>query len=189
MLISNFLRHLLLMALLTLFIPMTHAADIEAGKSKAAMCFGCHGNEGQSNNPMFPRLAGQTSAYLVNQLTAFQSGTRINAIMQSMASSLSEDDITNLAAYFASIPAKSTGGDAKLAKPGKAKAAMCLGCHGTDGVGRGQFPRLAGQHPAYLVKQLRAFQTGERKGGPMAAMSKNLSEQDMKEISAYLGSL
>jgi cytochrome c553 len=189
MLILKTLRHGLLMALLTLFIPITHAADIEAGKSKATMCFGCHGNEGQSNNPMFPRLAGQTSAYLANQLKAFQSGARTNAIMQNMVSSLSGDDITNLADYFASIQAKSAGGDAKLAKQGKAKAAMCLGCHGTDGVGRGQFPRLAGQHPQYLTKQLLAFQSGERKGGPMGAMTKNLSEQEMKEITAYFGSL
>ncbi|WP_305906433.1 c-type cytochrome [Methylomarinum sp. Ch1-1] len=175
--------------LLGFFTPHVGAADIEAGKNKASMCAGCHGLDGASNNPMFPRLAGQSAMYLENQLKAFKSGARTSPMMQGMAAGLSDEDMKNLAAYFASLPAKSAGGDADLAKQGKEKVAMCLGCHGNDAQGRGQFPRLAGQHPQYLAKQLNAFKQGERTGGPMGAMSKNLSAQDIKEISAYLGSL
>lgn len=172
-----------------LFSPHAGAADIEAGKNKAAMCFGCHGSEGVSKNPMFPSLAGQTSMYIENQLKAFKSGSRKSATMKGMASGLDQKDIENLAAYFASVSPQSAGGDPDLAKQGKPKAAMCLGCHGNEAQGRGQFPRLAGQQPAYLAKQLLAFQKGERVGGPMGAIAKGLSEQDIKEITSYLGSL
>ncbi len=175
--------------LLLLFGNHVNAADIKAGKDKAAMCTGCHGPEGVSSNPMFPMLAGQNSTYIENQLKAFQSGARNGPVMKNMASSLSKEDIANVAAYFASLPTKSAGGNAELAEQGKNKTAMCMGCHGNNAQGRGQFPRLAGQHPQYLSKQLTAFKTGERKGGPMGAIAKNLSEQDIKAISAYLGSL
>ncbi len=169
--------------------PYAGAADIEAGKNKAAMCFGCHGSEGVSKNPMFPSLAGQTAMYIENQLKAFQSGARNSPTMKGMASGLSKQDIENLAAYFAGVAPQSAGGDSGLAKKGKDKVAMCLGCHGNDAQGRGQFPRLAGQQPAYLTKQLLAFQKGDRVGGPMGAIAKSLSEQDIKEITSYLGSL
>lgn len=173
----------------TLFSAQSIAADAEAGKKKAAMCFGCHGQNGVSNNPMYPSLAGQTAPYIENQLKAFQSGKRDNPTMKGMASGLEDKDIENLAAYFSGLPASSAGGNTDLAMQGKDKAAMCLGCHGNKAEGRGQFPRLAGQHPAYLARQLLAFQKGDRVGGPMGAMAKNLSEQDIQEISAYLGSL
>ena len=175
--------------LLGFFSPYVGAADVDAGKNKASMCVGCHGAEGVSSNPMFPSLAGQSAMYLENQLKAFKSGSRVNPMMQGMAAGLTNEDMKNLAAYFASLPGKSAGGDGELAKQGKDKVAMCLGCHGNNAQGRGQFPKLAGQHPQYLAKQLTAFKQGERTGGPMGAMSKNLSEQDINEISAYLGSL
>ena len=165
------------------------AADVEAGKNKAAMCFGCHGSEGISKNPMFPSLAGQTSMYIENQLKAFKSGARTSPTMKNMASGLDNTDIENLAAYFGSVSPQSAGGNPDLAKQGKSKVSMCLGCHGNNAQGRGQFPRLAGQQPAYLVKQLLAFQNGDRVGGPMGAIAKGLSEQDIKEITAYLGTL
>lgn len=174
---------------LALFAPQAGAADIEAGKNKASMCAGCHGADGVSKSPLFPSLAGQTPMYLENQLKAFKSGSRANPTMKGMAAGLSNDDIKNLAAYFASLPGKSAGGDTELAAQGKDKVAMCLGCHGNKAQGRAQFPKLAGQQPQYLAKQLTDFKNGDRKGGPMGAMAKNLSEQDIKEIAAYLGSL
>lgn len=109
--------------------------------------------------------------------------------MKNVALGLSDEDMENLAAYFASLQPISAGGDSELARIGEKQSAMCLGCHGTGAKGKGQFPRLAGQHPAYLVKQLIAFKTGQRKSNPMAAVTAKLSEQDIEVLAAYFGSL
>ena len=169
-------------------VPVS-AADISAGEHKAANCMGCHGPKGKSSSAQWPNLAAQQSTYMVNQLNAFKTGTRNNPMMQSMAANLSGDDINNLAAYYSSQPAVSAGGDPDLAKSGQAKAGMCLGCHGSTAEGNGQIPRLAGQHPAYLVKQLSSFKEGVRKSGHMQAIAGTLTEDDMKALAAYFGSL
>ena len=165
------------------------AADITAGEQKAANCLGCHGPKGKSTSAQWPNLAAQQSTYIVNQLNAFKTGTRNNPMMQSMVANLSADDINNLAAYYSSQPPVSAGGDPGLAQPGKTKASMCFGCHGSSAEGNGQFPRLAGQHPGYLVKQLSSFKEGVRKSGHMQAIAGTLSEDDMKALAAYFGSL
>ena len=175
--------------MLSMLIAPTQAADIKAGKTRAAICMGCHGDAGISKNKMFPSLAGQTSAYLENQLNHFKSGERTNSTMNAITAELSESDIKNLAAYFSSVPGKSAGGDAKLAQEGKDKAAMCMGCHGNELQGKGQFPKLAGQHPQYLRKQLNDFKSAARKAGHMNAIAKNLSDEDIKALAEYLGSL
>lgn len=165
------------------------AADTGAGKKESVACQGCHGSEGISPGPMFPNLAGQSRIYLETQLKQFRSGERVNATMQAMTSALSDSEIQNLAAYFASLPAKSSGGDATLAKAGKDKAAMCMGCHGQQLQGNGQLPRLAGQRPYYLIKQLTDFKAGSRKAGHMNAIAQSLSEDDIKALAAYSASL
>jgi len=169
-------------------VPVS-AADISAGEQKAANCMGCHGPNGKSSSAQWPNLAAQQSTYLVNQLNAFKTGSRNNPMMQSMAANLSDDDINNLAAYYSSQPPVSAGGDPNLAKTGQTKASMCLGCHGSTAEGNGQFPRLAGQHPGYLAKQLSSFKEGVRKNGHMQAIAGTLSEEDMKAIATYFGSL
>ena len=169
-------------------VPVS-AADISAGEQKAANCMGCHGPNGKSSSAQWPNLAAQQSTYIVNQLNAFKTGTRNNPMMQSMATNLSDDDINNLAAYYSSQPPVSAGGDPNLAKTGQTKASMCLGCHGSTAEGNGQFPRLAGQHPGYLAKQLSSFKEGVRKNGHMQAIAGTLSEEDMKAIATYFGSL
>lgn len=179
----------LLSILLGLFCTLATAADPDAGKQKAALCFGCHGPDGNSTNPQWPTLAGQQPAYLSNQLRAFRNGKRTNPTMQGMASSLSDEDVNNLAAYFNSLTPKSAGGDEQLVAAGKAKFSMCAGCHGASAEGRGMFPRLAGQHPDYIAKQLHSFKDGSRKNGPMQANAANLSDNDINAISAYLGTL
>lgn len=171
------------------FAAATRAADINAGKTRSALCQGCHGVAGVSSSALFPSLAGQTGAYLEAQLKKLKTGERDNPTMNSIAKDLSDNDVQNLAAYFASQPAKSAGGDAELAKTGKDKVGMCLGCHGDKLQGKGQFPKLSGQHPQYLSKQLQDFKTGARKAGPMNAIAQNLSEDDIKALAAYLGSL
>ena len=165
------------------------AADITAGEQKAANCMGCHGPKGKSSSVQWPNLAAQQSTYIVSQLNAFKTGTRNNPMMQSMAANLSDDDINNLAAYYSSQPPVSAGGDPNLAKTGQTKASMCLGCHGSTAEGNGQFPRLAGQHPGYLEKQLSSFKEGVRKNGHMQAIAGTLAEEDMKALAAYFGSL
>ncbi|MBE0468705.1 MAG: cytochrome c [Methyloprofundus sp.] len=165
------------------------APDINAGKESAGMCFSCHGAEGNSTNSNFPTLAGQKPGYLANQLRAFRDGARDNAMMKNMTSSLSDDDINNLAAYFASLKSNSAGGNAALAEQGKSKASMCFGCHGSEAKGMGVTPQLAGQHPAYLQRQLHAFKDGTRKNGSMRGIAGMLSDEDIKAVSEYMGSL
>ncbi|MGR9115372.1 MAG: c-type cytochrome [Gammaproteobacteria bacterium] len=167
----------------------TSAADLKAGEQKAQTCVGCHGANGNSSNAQFPILAGQQPAYLATQLKNFKEGARENPMMSGMAAGLSDDDIENLAAYFANQTSQSAGGDPALAKQGKSKFNMCMGCHGQEAKGNGQFPRLAGQHPEYIAKQLKNFKEGTRKGGPMRAIANNLTDEDMEALAAYLGSL
>lgn len=181
------------LTLILIFIfSSTHsvfAADAKAGKNKAALCQGCHGIDGNSQSSQYPTLAGQRESYIEAQLKAFKSGERTNSTMQGMAANLTEEDIKNIAAHFSSLPTKSAGGDSSMAKKGENKFSMCAGCHGAKAQGRSSFPKLAGQQPEYLKKQLLNFKNGSRKGGPMNAMTSSLSEQDISEIAAYLGSL
>ena len=91
---------------LTLLGGLAQAADIEAGKAKSAACAACHGGEGISPTPIWPNLAGQKEQYLASQITAFRDGTRQNAQMAPMVANLSDEDIANLAAYYASLGCK-----------------------------------------------------------------------------------
>ncbi len=171
------------------FTNNTYAADIENGKEKSAFCQNCHGTNGNSRNPQYPNLAGQNTGYLIDQLQKFQSGGRTNFDMQRLTAYLSKDDIADISTYFASLTPISVGGNASLARKGKNKISVCTGCHGQFAKGRGIIPRLAGQQPAYLKKQLQNFKNRSRLGGPMNGISANLSDQDIKEIAAFLGTL
>lgn len=166
------------------------AGDIEAGKSKASTCAGCHGVDGNSLNPQWPSLAGQNNYYLAQQLKAYRDGSRTHAVMQSMAQGLSDQDIEDLAAYYASLTPKSAGGgDGVLIEAGEGKYAACMHCHGKKGEGLGASPRLAGQQPAYIVQQLKDYKSGARSSPIMKPFASNLSEADMRAIAAYLATL
>ena len=186
---THFQRFILLFISLFSFSPFVHSADLEAGKTKATFCLGCHGENGNSKNPQYPSLAGQRANYLEYQILAFQSGKRTSPVMQGMVAKLDRQDMKNIAAYFSSLTPESAGADPVVAKKGESKTAMCKGCHGNSAEGRGGFPRLAGQHPEYLKKQLLNFKDRSRTGGPMNGVTSSLSEQDIDEITAYLGSL
>lgn len=185
------LRKLVSGVFLCLMISGTAFAvpDIAAGKARAGGCVGCHGAEGNSQNSNFPSLAGQKPAYIANQLRAFRVGTRENGIMQNMAANLSNEEINNLAAYFGSLKNKSAGGDSALAKEGESKVSMCFGCHGQGAKGMGVTPRLAGQQPAYLKRQLQAFKDGSRKNGPMRGIANMLTEDEIAAVTEHMGSL
>ena len=144
------------------------AGDAEAGKAKSATCAACHGTDGNSVIPVNPNLAGQVPGYISAQLKAFKSGERANPIMAGMAAGLSEQDMKDLDAYYASLPAKTTS---KLSDEDKALAAegeaiyrggfaergisACMSCHGPSGHGIPKnYPRVSAQHKEYLEKQL-----------------------------------
>ena len=185
--ITKYLSYFLVF--LSLFSSSSHSADIKAGEELAKKCTACHGAKGVSNNSQWPSLAGQQPAYLSAQLKAFKNGSRKNPLMKNMVSNLSEQDFNNLAAYFSSLKVGSADGDTELAEKGKGKFSMCAGCHGSKAEGRGIFPRLAGQHPEYITKQLENFKNGNRSGGPMSGIASTLSSDDIAAISAYLGSI
>lgn len=179
---------------LSLFTTLTsslYAADINAGEKKAAVCAGCHGAKGISTNFIYPNLAGQKAAYLATQLRAFKKGTRTDAMMKPFAEQLSTDDINNLAAFFAEQKNETAHHPETnvVTEETIAKASMCKGCHGKKGEGRGTFPKLTNQHVHYLEKQLKAFKSGNRKGGPMSGIAKSLSDEDIKQLSHYFSNL
>jgi len=155
---------------------------------KAAACAGCHGGNGVSANPVWPNLAGQHGAYLVEALKAYKSGARDNAMMAATAKALSEVDMREIAAHFAA--SKSNTASAAAGGPdtaaGKAKAAACAGCHGANGVSSNPaWPSLAGQQKGYLVASLKAYRDGTRKNEVMAGMAKGLSDADVDALASY----
>ncbi len=169
-------------------IPVV-ADDLSTVEQKAATCFVCHGEKGKSDDPQWPSLAGQQSIYIVNQLNAFKKGERVNPVMQAQAGKLTAEDINNFGAYFAVQKPAKAGSDKTLAKQGKAKATACLGCHGKVGEGNSEFPRLGGQHPDYLTEQLTRYKNGMRKNTAMQAIAGSLSDEEIKALAAFFGSL
>ncbi len=179
------------------------AGDAAAGKNKSAVCAACHGADGNSMSPTFPKLAGQNASYIVKQLHDFKSGARQNPIMQPQASSLSDQDIEDLAAYFSSQKVTIGETDPKLADAGKslyqggdaaAKVPACIACHGPTGKGMpaAKYPALSGQHAEYVVAQLQAFANGSRANDPnhvMRDVASRLTEDQMRAVASYVQGL
>lgn len=181
------------------------AGNAEAGKAKAMVCSACHGAEGISAMPVNPNLAGQVPGYIAAQLKAFKSGERANAIMMGQSAGLSDEDMADLDAYYASmtpnIEVQLTEADVELAKAGEALyrggyaergISACASCHGPSGHGIPKnYPRVSAQHKEYLESQLLAYKKGERKGynDIMWNIAFGLSEQQIKELSAYMAGL
>lgn len=176
------------------------AADIEAGKTKSALCAGCHGVDGNSPNAVWPSLAGQHASYLVKQLKDFKSGERADPIMQGMAATLSEADMQDVAAYFESQKLNAVSFDASMIELGEAiyrggitetSVAACMGCHSPSGMGNGlaTYPALKGQHSDYLVAQLKKFRDGTRandSGEIMRNVAKRMSDSEIMSVAAYI---
>jgi cytochrome c553 len=163
--------------------------------AKAALCFGCHGNGGRSEQPLIPVLAGQSGRYLYLQLRDFQEGRRSNEQMSPVAQILSKDEMRELAAYFASQKpaAQSFQPDAEKARLGKAKAdeTLCTMCHQGGFAGQNEIPRVAGQHFDYVVKQLSDFKARRRTNdaGNMTSVSNTLTDADIQNLAHYLAGL
>jgi cytochrome c553 len=172
------------------------AADLAAGKEKAEMCVACHGENGISQTENIPSLAGQPDQFIQWQLVFFRSGTRKNEQMQPIVEQLSNDDIRNLGAYFASLdPPKSPDDDNPDLSQKGAQAAVgrrCASCHTDSYAGTKAVARVAGQREEYLVKALHDYKSSVRSGGGMAAMAEvafPLSEEEITALSHYLAHL
>jgi len=175
---------------------MARAEEIVQGK-----CFICHGADGESSSPVFPRLAGQHAAYVARQLADYQSGKRKSSTMQPMVEGLNAQDFSALGIYFESRkPVAHAVDDSELALVGRfifqrgnpySGVAACAGCHGTSAAGTPQLPRLAGQHAQYTENQLKLFNKRERTNdnAVMHAIASKLSELELKAVSAYISGL
>ncbi len=181
------------------------AGDVDAGKTKSAVCAACHGVQGISSISANPNLAGQVPGYIAAQLAAFKSGDRNNAIMTGQVISLSEDDMADLDAYYASlvpnVEVKLTDQDKALAEEG-AKIyrggfadrgiSACMSCHGPSGHGIPKnYPRVSAQHKEYLEQSLLSYKKGDRKGYNeiMSNIAFGLSELQIKQLAAYMAGL
>ena len=171
------------------------------GEQVADQCAACHGQQGHSSSDEFPQLAGQNAQYLRKQLEDFRSGQRQHVAMSAIAQSLSDAQIGAMASYFqAQTPQPHPSDDALLAGMGRyiyergniySQVPACLSCHSATGAGNARLPRLAGQHPQYVMTQLRRFQAKERRNdsGAMAFVTQGLSELELRAVAAYVGGL
>jgi cytochrome c553 len=177
------------------------AADKQHAERVAiTVCGTCHGPQGNNTQPKFPRLAGQNAGYLATQLKAFRSQARGDpdaiSYMWGMAAELDDDTIAALAAYYAAQkPEASPGGDAAAIARGREiyqqgipaeGVPACSSCHGADAHGTQEFPRLAGQHAEYILKQLASFQSNMRKVAIMHGVAQNLRRPEMESVAAFL---
>ena len=176
--------------------PLACAADVAAGKAKAEICAGCHGENGISQTENVPSLAGQPDMFVQWQLVFFRAGARKNELMQPIMADITNDDVRNLGAYFAELtpPAAAPDDNPDLSKKG-AEAAVgrrCASCHTDSFAGTKGVARLAGQREEYLLKALHDYKSGARSGGSMAVMADvayPLSEEEITALAHYLAHL
>ncbi|MBC3383037.1 cytochrome c4 [Pseudomonas sp. SWRI12] len=202
------MNKLIVSLLLTLGISgVAHAAgDAKAGEAKVAVCGACHGPDGNSMAPNFPKLAGQGERYLTKQLKEIKDGKRVVLEMTGLLTNLSDQDLEDIAAYFASQKGSVGAADPKLVARGEALfrggnlekgLPACTGCHSPDGKGNAAagFPHLGGQHAQYITKQLTDFRKEE--GGrandgdamTMRTIARKLSDEDIAAVSSYIQGL
>jgi cytochrome c553 len=178
--------------------------DAAAGQAKAAACGACHGPDGNSVNPAWPKLAGQHPQYLAKQYASFKSGDRKDPVMSGQAALLATDqDVADVAAYFASQTQTTGEAAADQVELGQqvyrggnmaTGVAACTGCHGPTGVGNplAKFPRISGQHADYVTKALKDFRSGTRANDPngmMRGVAKNMSDAEIAAVAQYVQGL
>ncbi len=180
--------------------PAQATGDAKAGEAKSAACLACHGPMGNSVVPMWPKLAGQHPEYIQKQLVDFKANNRVNEQMTPMAMPLSDQDVLDLAAYFAAQEQSpgAAGADTvalgeRIYRAGNAASGVpaCTGCHGPEGMGMGlaKFPRISGQHAQYIDQTLKYFRDGARKNDPNAMMrgvAARMTDQEIAAVSQYL---
>ncbi|CAD5203014.1 c-type cytochrome [Pseudomonas sp. FEN] len=200
------MNKLIVSLLLTVGITgLAHAAgDAKAGQAKAAVCGACHGPDGNSMAPNFPKLAGQGERYLTKQMQDIKSGKRTVLEMTGLLTNLSDQDLSDIAAYFSSQSGSVGAADPKvvargeeLFRGGKLDQGMpsCTGCHSPNGAGNAAagFPHLGGQHAQYVAKQLTDFREGNRTNDGdtkiMQSIAAKLSNKDIEAVSSYVQGL
>ena len=176
------------------------------GQKKSTTCAACHGANGVSASQQWPNLAGQGEKYLYRQLIEFKkgkTGERFNATMTPLVTTLSDQDLQDLAAYFSSLPNAKGQADKKLLEKGQQlyrggdrarNVVACIACHGPQGLGNNEaaFPVLSGQHVEYLVDELQDYKAGTRTtdtNGVMRDIASKLTEDDMKAVTSYVSGL
>lgn len=180
------------------------AGDAEAGKDKAQVCFSCHGVNGNSANPVWPKLAGQNAGYIAKQLADFKAGDKRNdPLMMGQVMSLSPQDMADLGAFFAkqkpspgsADPSEVAIGE-KIYRGGNQATGVsaCIACHGPTGAGNpaAKYPMLSGQHAAYTEKALKDFRSGTRKNDPgkmMQNIAARMTDAEIKAVSSYMQGL
>lgn len=193
----------IIIGLSSLISPTLFAADSEAGKAKSALCAGCHGVDGNSTNGVWPKLAGQHASYLEKQIHEFKDGTRADPVMMGMVAALSDTDIADISAYFASQAITSAEFDNELLAKGEAiyrggitetSVPACIACHGPAGEGNGPavFPAVNSQHTEYTVAQLNKFKAGSRANDPgkmMRNVAVRMLDSEMAAVAAYMAAL
>lgn len=188
-------------------VPFMHG-KVDAGTTKAAVCSACHGPNGNSVNPEWPRLAGQSAVYIAEQLRLFRSGVRNNPVMKPLATALSDQDIDDLAVYYEAQTPVGLEADPSYWKAGEAlylrgdtstEVPACVACHGP--VGRGNlaagYPALRAQQSVYVVKQLNDYASGarysaanpasaSRNGAMMFTIAKRLTAEQIRDVASYV---
>lgn len=178
--------------------------DAAAGKTKSAICAACHGADGNSVNPLWAKLAGQHSSYIVQQLQGFKSGARQDASMAPMVASLTEQDMLDLAAYFSgqsgkigTVNKQFVALGQKIYRGGNKETGVpaCIACHGPQGFGNpaAKYPQIRGQHAAYTQKQLQDYKSGVRKPEGNAAIMRDIalkmSDREIEAVTDYMQGL
>jgi cytochrome c553 len=166
------------------------------------VCVACHAEDGNSVVPLFPKIAGLQESYLIKQLRDFKSGRRRSDVMAPVIAAIKVEDIAALAAYYSRQPLKpGEAGDKPLADLGKliffdgnedSGVPACVGCHQPRGTGHLIYPRIGGQHAAYVKQQLKNFASGDRANDAnrfMRTVAKRLSDEEIDAVSAYLAGL
>lgn len=175
--------------------------SVAAGKTKSASCAACHGADGNALVTMYPKIAGQSEAYIAKQLHEFKSGARKDPVMGPMAAPLSSQDIADLAIYFSRQ--KTTAGNGKANDVGhklyfggnaQSKVTACAACHGPqgDGMGAAGFPSVGGQNAEYLKAQLEKFRSGARnndKNSIMTSIAMKLTDEDIDALAQTMSAL
>lgn len=169
--------------------PEVYQLAIELGAERAVLCGYCHGKDGNSAKKDVPNLAGQNPKYLLVQWQAFANKERRNYVMERLAPGMSDEDRINLALYYAQKKVKAPRSDIKPSRQGAdLYHSFCFACHGDEGYGGDDLPRLAGQSETYLRNTLMKFyrEDDSRKNSPMIGVVKNLTEADIKAVATYI---
>lgn len=180
------------------------AGDPAAGQAKSTACVACHGQNGNSTNPAWPKIAGQHAPYIAKELRDLKAGQgRTSPLMVPIVAGLNEQDMKDLAAYFAGQQMQGGYANEKYADLGEkiyrsgnfeSGFAACMSCHGPAGSGNplGRIPRLSGQHADYTATQLKSFRSGERSNDPYGIMrdvAKRMTDEEIRAVSEYISGL